>query len=220
MTFYGISTTGRSCWIQAIPVGLSFPQSEQLIRGQMRCNGVLDAKACQGERPPDLLQLGLIHAISPRVLDVFKKENVTGFDAVPVVIHHELVGCSISGYRAIIVNGRGGPLNEAAMQPVARSGDSILSCQCTQIFENLWDKTDVFLIDGLGVSLWVTERVAFALQRVRPKLRNLLLEPNTAPFPNTPESAKRYATIPLYMQPDKLEQAMKAAEEKPRRKPK
>ncbi len=190
MRFYQLGDTGVQSWISGWSDEV-YSQCEGMVRGDTQVPPRLEINIAGGERLPDLLGAGMLTALSPRMASTLHALAATGYTLVPLMLRHPALGISIDGYSALIVHGRGGPLDEDRMQPIKRSGNAILSCQGFYIYENRWDGSDIFCIDGLGVSIWVTERVAEALEKVRPRLRNVVLRPNTQMRPDVPESAKK-----------------------------
>lgn len=140
----------------------------------------------EGERLPDLFGIARAVAVSPRLAGLLTDLEATGYSLQPVTIQHPVVGARIEGYGLLTVHGRGGALDEARMQPMQKSETAIMNCNGFYIYEDQWDGSDVFCIEGLGTSVWVTERIAKALMKVKPKLRNVYLTINTDPWPTGP----------------------------------
>jgi hypothetical protein len=133
------------------------------------------------ERPPDLMGIGgALNAVSPRMLRVLESIGATGYRPHPVILEHPLLGITVHGYQALLVHGNGGPLDEAQSHPRWSSeSDGLLQCNGFYIHEDRWDGSDLFRIERLPSIVWVTERVAEALRKVKPKLRNVDLRPNS-----------------------------------------
>jgi len=199
MRFYGLCDTGVQSWISGWSDDV-YRQCESIVRGGRQTPSPLEVTIAGGERLPDLLGAGMLAGVSPRMASALQETMATGYSLTPLTMRHPQLGLSIDGYAALIVHGRGGPLDESRMLPISRSGDAILRCQGFYIHEDRWAGSDGFCIDGLGVSIWVTERVAQALLRVRPKLRNVELVPNDQPWPDVPAAAKQHPTKPMWLQ--------------------
>lgn len=58
----------------------------------------------------------------------------------------------------------------------------LLSCDGHYIYEDRWDGSDIFRIERVGYAVCVTERVAQVLKAAKPKLRNVMLLPNSVGF--------------------------------------
>jgi len=198
MQFYGLCVTGVQSWIACWSDAV-FRSCEAFVHGDAPLPSPVELDIVGGERLPDLLQAGMLTGLSPRMSRALRNIGATGYSLAPLVLRHPTLGVAINGYEALVVHGRGGPLDESRMQPIKRTGDAILSCRGFHIYEERWDGSDVFCIDGLGVSIWVTERVAEVLRKVRPKLRNVELVPNTQPWPHVPEAARQHATKPMWL---------------------
>jgi len=184
MVFYRLGTSGVQSWVCGVNDDLSLEEWQALIFGKTITEGPVEIQVASGERLPDHLTASVVlHAASPRMERVLSSISATGYSIFPIVLKHPILGCVIGGYSGLAIAGRGGPLNEGRMQPIKKSGDTIIACNGYHIYEDRWDGSDVFTIEGLGFSVWVTERVAKALQKARPKLGNLHLTPNTEPWP-------------------------------------
>ncbi|MBN1347232.1 MAG: hypothetical protein JXQ73_31365 [Phycisphaerae bacterium] len=183
MLFYSLSVSGSQQFMEgSIEVeGLSVRDQEKTFRGEVAPPDAIMLDSVGGHKLPDRLSAAFLTGVSPRMLAVFESVAATGYTTVPIILRHAPTGCVIHGYSGLVVTGRGGPLDEERMQPLKKSGDAIISCNGFYIFEDHWDGSDVFTIDGLGFNVWVTERVATALQKARPQLSNLHLTPNTQP---------------------------------------
>lgn len=217
MFFFRLGMTGVQTWISGWSDKVN-RHCQEIVCGRMSPELPVELVIAGGERLPDLLCGSGLCAVSPRMLNALQSVSATGYSTIPIVLTHPLLGCTVEGYSGLVIHGRGGPLDESRMQPVKKSGTAIISCQGFHIYEDRWDGSDLFVIDNLGVSVWVTERVATALSKCRPKLRNLSLTPNTEPFPGVPESVRKNPVgLPL---PDEaeIEAALARAEQRDREK--
>lgn len=193
MDFLELGFSGVESWICAGADDLTTDEMDDIFRGRVKPKDPLEMTILEGKRFPDLLSAKLfMMAVSPRMLDILQDTSATGFTTHSLTLRHPVLGYTVHGYSLLIVHGRGGPLDEAKMQPIKRYQEAILNCNGFHIFEDKWDGSDVFTIDDLGFSVWVTERVARALKKCKPKLRHLNLTPNTHPYPYVPPNIKKH----------------------------
>jgi len=132
---------------------------------------VVRYKVLRGRRAGDIISHG---AWSDRLIEVLKSCSATGYRTHPVEIWKERE--HISGYQGVRIIGRGGPLDEERSGVErSRSGGAILGHSAIYIFDDRWDGSDVFTIPGLGLCVFVVERVAAALRSARLKNVDLIL---------------------------------------------
>jgi hypothetical protein len=185
MLFFLLIESGRTTWLAGSLAPLSTDAWVDIVHGRRRPKGTLEVGTAGGERLADLAMFGLMYALSPRMLAVLRSISASGYSTLPILLKHGPTGCVIHGYEGLIVHGRGGPLDPIRSEAVYEEG-ALMQGVGHYIYEDRWDGSDIFCIEGLGVSVWVTERVAVALCGVRPKLRKVDLIANTEPFPRVP----------------------------------
>lgn len=127
-----------------------------------------------GGRPGDMM-FSCSNVVSDRLLDVLKGCSATGYQPFPVTVS---AGETNLAYWGLKLLGRGGPFDarrsEATYGP---DGEALFGYSCIYMDEDRWDGSDVFAIPGLGIGMFVTERVKEALEKA--KLRNVRLVLNT-----------------------------------------
>lgn len=156
MRFHRVESTGRGSWMTGIRRELSEGQWEDIFLARKVPSEPLELEAEDGKRLPDLLLTsGWVVCISQRMLEILEAVSATGYSAFPVVLTYPVVRCTIAGYHGLAVTGRRD----------FKTGE--------------WDGTDVHVMEGYGFNTWVTERVAMALKKAKPKLRNVVLTPTT-----------------------------------------
>lgn len=116
----------------------------------------------EGKVPGDML-FSTPNVVSANFVNVLRSCHATGFQAFPVSL---VRGTTILTYWGLKLIGRGGPFDpkrsEAKYTP---DGGAIIGYNCIHMDETQWDGSDVFAIPGLGISMYVTERVKEAFER-------------------------------------------------------
>ena len=138
--------------------------------------GPLAIRIREGREPGDML-FSTPNVVSPRFLDLLHSIKATGFTPVPVSLVKD--GVTVATFYALRIHGRGGPFDPL------RSGASYCKTNPSVLFghkavymdNSQWDGSDLFLIPGLGVSLFVTQRVAQSIETA--SLKNVILTRNT-----------------------------------------
>jgi hypothetical protein len=135
-------------------------------------------KVVRGVRPGDMM-FAAFNVVSDRLVDVLEAEAATGYRTHPIEVYNAKAGgASIPGYWLLCPTGRGGPMDPVAMQVVwQRPGGAISNYNGIYMDEDKWDGSDVFAIPGLGIGIYVVERLALAMRKA--KLRNVRLTCNT-----------------------------------------
>lgn len=128
-----------------------------------------------GTKPGDMM-FSAFNVVSERFVAVLASCHATGYSTFPVEVRRS--GQIIPGYYGLKLLGRGGPFDEVRSN-VERSpdGEAIFGYSAVYMVEDQWDGSDVFAIPGLGIGLYVTERVAEGIRRA--KLTNIRLTLNS-----------------------------------------
>lgn len=134
----------------------------------------MHAEITTGDRPADMLEF-LFNVVSGRLIRVLEEVGATGFLACPLRVHLAKKDVWIPDYFLLKVTGRGGPMDWE--RSVARKEEWGTSYRAVYMDESKWDGSDVFCMPGMGVSTYVTERIAEAIKRA--KLTNVRLIPNS-----------------------------------------
>ena len=116
-----------------------------------------------GSRPGDIISSSF-NVVSERFLAALEVCGATGFTAIPVKVVHG--GTSIPGYSIIKLLGRGGAFDEERSE-ADRQGSALFGYSGIYMDERQWDGSDVFAIPGLGIGMFVTEKVKESLERAR-----------------------------------------------------
>jgi len=171
MVFYRIRPAfGDSFW-SAAPS--PYPDNvEDIVRGRVAPpdNIVYDIR--DGDEPGDVLTLTGVY--SRRVSDTLRAAGARGFKTYPVCVRHK--NRPIDDFVGIQVVGSGGPVDEARSRLVRRASGAVMRHTGIYLFEEKWDGSDIFCLDGLGVAMFVTQEIAHQLQQIG--LRGLELLPN------------------------------------------
>jgi hypothetical protein len=122
-----------------------------------------------GREPGDILSCSPVY--STRLVDALNRAGATGFSTYPVKVTR--AGKAVPGFVGIRVTGRGGPVDEARSKLVRAESGRIKSHTGIYMDEAGWDGSDVFSIPGMGIMIFVTERVANELNKL--DLKNMEL---------------------------------------------
>jgi hypothetical protein len=134
----------------------------------------LHVKIVRGVRPGDAI-FATGNVVSERFVGVLRECQATGFDVFPVpLIKKGIVVASFLGLRVL---GRGGHFDPVRSNADMKEGGVAFGHSAVYMDESQWDGSDVFFIPGLGVALFVTERVAKVMKRAN--LLNVKLTLNT-----------------------------------------
>lgn len=100
------------------------------------------------------------------MIDALHSVNATGLECyeVNVTLDEE----QIDGYLGVRIVGRRGALDEGR-SGIKRRGNCIVGYNGIYMREADWDGTDVFLIPGIGINIFLTERATSALEPLKPK---------------------------------------------------
>lgn len=136
----------------------------------------LRVQVVRGGRLGDML-FAAFNVVSPRFVDVLRANQATGFGTAEVVL---MKGDEIlATYYVLKLSGRGGPFDpvrsHARYGPDGPSG-AIFDYDGIYMNESNWDGSDVFAIPGLGIGIYVVERIAEAIRKA--KLKNVVLTPS------------------------------------------
>jgi hypothetical protein len=134
----------------------------------------LHVKIVRGVRPGDAI-FATANVVSERFVRVLRECQATGFDVFPVPLIKK--GAVVASFLGLRVFGRGGPWDSVRSNADMHEGGVAFGYSAIYMDESQWDGSDVFFIPGLGVTLFVTERVANAMKRA--KLLNVKLTVNT-----------------------------------------
>jgi hypothetical protein len=83
----------------------------------------------------------------------------------------------VAVYHALRVSGRGGPFDARRSDEELDETGFRIGHSAIYMNESKWDGSDVFFIPGMGITLFVTERVAQAIRAA--ELTNVILTRNT-----------------------------------------
>ncbi len=111
---------------------------------------------------------------SEKIIDVLKAEGATGFGSYPIKVIR--LGNRIDGYRGVYVYGRGGAF-DAKRSGAYETSTGLVYHNAVYMNESQWDGNDVFTISELGINIFLTERVAIPLMKL--KLKNVSLRLNS-----------------------------------------
>lgn len=117
-----------------------------------------------GTQPGDLI-FTTPNVVSERFLGILRECNATGFDVFPVPLIKD--GEQVALYYGLRVYGRGGEFDRVRSDADIGETGAIHGSAAVYMNEADWDGSDVFFIPGLGVELYVTERVALALKKAK-----------------------------------------------------
>jgi hypothetical protein len=92
--------------------------------------------------------------------DVLEHCEATGVATYPVKVIRGRQ--QLNGYTALRVFGKGGPFDEK------RSKATDISYEGIYMDESQWDGSDVFTIPGLGIGIFILERVVKELEKIKP----------------------------------------------------
>jgi len=133
----------------------------------------MHVKIRTGTRPGDMI-FATPNVISERFLTMLRDCDATGYTTFPVALIK--AGDCVANFFGLRVYGRGGSFDEARSKAYHGTAGALDGYDGIYMDESRWDGSDVFFIPGVGVSLYVTERVAEAIKKA--KLVNVQLTPN------------------------------------------
>jgi hypothetical protein len=115
------------------------------------------------------------NAGSLEVVEVLKRCKAAGYATFPIEVWFH--GTSrVPGYVGVRVFGRGGVFDRKR-SGAEYHGDSLIAHRPVYMREEDWDGSDIFTIPGLGTAVFVVQRVAKELLKL--KLKNVSLVKNT-----------------------------------------
>jgi hypothetical protein len=114
-------------------------------------------------------------AWSVELIRALKRCKATGYATFPIEVWLHGVK-PVPGYVGLRVFGRGGAF-DPTRSGAEYLGNTLIAYRATYMHESDWDGRDVFTIPGLGIGVFVVERVARELTRL--KLKNVSLVKNT-----------------------------------------
>ena len=93
------------------------------------------------------------------MIECLRGINATGFETYPIQVEH--TGEPLSGFEGAKITGRGGSWDESRGDVKHRP--PFVSYSGIYMKEEEWDGSDVFLIPGMGMRLFFSERACQAL---------------------------------------------------------
>ncbi len=169
MQFYGILDRSNGGCYSAEPS--PYPKGlESFVLGEQDPPQHISYNIKHGRKAGDVLSDA---AWSERMVTALKDLGATGFAAYRVSVSRK--GEPVTGYVGVRVTGRGGPRIPGARRLLTK-GQWFDLYQGIYMQEDAWDGSDVFSIPGAGIGLFVVERVADVLRKLR--LRGVMLVPN------------------------------------------
>jgi len=163
LDFYQVRETSHprffDCEVHPFPDDL-----EAVVLGPDLPKG-LYVKAVCGREPGDLISAAL-WVFSKRFLDVLESCQATGYRACPIRIVDKK-GHPLPDYFLLKLTGRGGPLDEERSGVIRGSSGAILGRTAVYMDESQWDGSDVFAIPGMGICMFVTQRIGEAIRKAR-----------------------------------------------------
>lgn len=96
--------------------------------------------------------------VSDRLRHLLARANATGFASFPTPVIRD--GQRIATFNGLIVKGRGGDLDVGRSGAVYGKGGALFGLSSVVMDERGWDGSDVFFVPGLGITLFISERIA------------------------------------------------------------
>jgi hypothetical protein len=103
---------------------------------------------------------------SRRLGNVLSESKATGVATYPVKVMRGRQ--QLDGYVALRVFGKGGPFDDKRGKATYWKDGSIWSYDGIYMDESQWDGSDVFTIPGLGIGIFIVERVVKELEKIKP----------------------------------------------------
>jgi hypothetical protein len=164
-----------------------YPDLDELVFGASPLPG-LEIEIVRGTRPGDMI-FAAFNAVSHRFTQVLEECRATGWSAYPVAARLMKTGTIVAEYQVLKLLGVGGPLRYVSTQVVGDDyGTRYSKVRGVFMDESKWDGSDVFAIPGMGIHIFVSERVTGALRKA--KLKNVRIVPN--------DEYEHYADIEVY----------------------
>ncbi len=133
----------------------------------------LHVRVRTGTKPGDMI-FATWNVVSEQFLALLRKHQATGFETFPVPLYKK--GVEVGRFFGLIVHGRGGPFDPARSNADIRD-ECVQGYSAVYMDETRWDGSDVFLIPGLGIGLYVVDRIGNAIRNA--KLRNVSVTANS-----------------------------------------
>ena len=138
------------------------PQTE-LLRGEWVPETALQAHWSMERAEPSDVALGCTSAwlyLSPRVQQLFRDHNFTGWSTYPIILHNK-AGEVCPGYAGLSITGRCGPIDEGRGAPVPEHLRKPGTPDLMGMYfdESTWDGSDFFCPAGNNSYKFVTEAV-------------------------------------------------------------
>jgi hypothetical protein len=151
-----------------------FPEDLYAMHAEGRFVPGLQVVIRTGEILGDMIS-STSNVVSPRFLDALRSCSASGYATRPVPLVKD--GASIAEFALLHVFGRGGQFDDVRSNADRDAKGTLHGHSAVYMDESQWDGSDVFFIPGLGVCLFVSERVATALEKG--KLLNVEITANT-----------------------------------------
>jgi hypothetical protein len=141
----------------------------QFLRSEMIPTAPIRLRHATGRHWCDLVSSSCCDLLSNRVFQAFEDCSATGWKAFPVDIRNKKSEV-VSGYAAISVTGRAGPLDPSLSQrqwfePPVPEGKGHWGLKGCLFQPDTWDGSDVF-IPGITSFVFVTEKVKRAVEGI------------------------------------------------------
>lgn len=130
-------------------------------------------KVVRGTKPGDML-FATWCVISPAFHSLLIQNAATGFVSFEVpLVKGDLI---LAQYTGLVVHGKGGPFDPARSEADYSPSGALVGHSAVFMDSTKWDQSDVFFVPGLGISLFVSERIAMVIKRA--KLKNVVITGN------------------------------------------
>ncbi len=152
---------------------LTFEFGATLFSGEANTNTPLRVEWGGGRaKPADVeWEPGVLVLLSGRVKDLLEEHGISGWKSYPVCLYDKF-GKPVEGYSALGVTGRCGPADPAKALKRLRvypSGFIGYEYYGNYFDPESWDGSDIFVADGEGPGICVTERVKKLLKKKKIK---------------------------------------------------
>lgn len=139
------------------------PPHRELLRGEWVPEATLQAHWCMGEAEPQDIAWSRTVAwyyLSPRVLELFRDNELTGWSTYPIVLHNK-AGKLCPGYAGLTITGRCGPIDKQRGELVPGQNPNKKFPRHIGLYfdEATWDGSDIFCPEGKNTYKFATQRV-------------------------------------------------------------
>lgn len=159
MRFYAVTALSASEYLNG--EWETYPPDLFALHSGAEVPAPIRVRIVAGSENGDLL-FSTPNVVSRKFLGVLMENRASGFSFAAVPVMRSEI--EVDEFYCLMITGRGGQFDELR-SGAYRMGSALFGHEAVFMEEDGWDGSDLFLIPGLGIRLFVTERIGDALKR-------------------------------------------------------